>query len=591
MTSPQVQTDVSRLGWLDEKHERNIELDDLWAQNEARAEGGTRVLDELWRFDWETRLDEAQSIFPAWFSKLLRIPIRPTTSRDVRGFAASASALLPGEHYARRQQSAVYVNFMDAYADDIVGHLMREAPSPQAGLSFGTMKEVRRRKDIDKPRQSELLYYNTDGVGGDGSQWDVVWAREAKAAMHTGLRWELVEMPSGTGDWREGHRPYLASFSPRLVTYPHYVNGEAQFFIIRYNSAAPRINSEGRFEQHRSEQGYYLLVREGFGDLGPEYAGGGWWTYSSDKTLLANGAWEKTEGAVPMAPLFYDRHPTLFGRPGTTELGNAGVAYMNLQSAAAFNAFDTAGGIKALAGVDEKGFNLFVDKVKNGNRWAPLPTNEESLKVPTVLDASNDGGASNIFEAQRKAIEAAVDRIQAKESSTASRSSGLAQQAGFTNGAMPRLALFAANLESCQNAVLPWFEQRFGNTETPSAEARWTRQFQLIELTSAAQAILQLGRIAGLQSTLLDTKVILAAALDQGFIGSTQESTDIEKELQAAGVVREQLAKNAALPKVPTADPSGNTPDTTGERSQNMPPEPAQTNQPIKSQIDGPAIP
>src|SRR6185312_11906367 len=174
-------------GWLDQKSDLHDELDWLWEQNERRFEGGHRVWDELWIFDWETQPLAARG------TALRDVKPLPKRTRRTKDEWLDFSPLGPGDHYMRRQEAAIYVNFMDSLATDVVGHLFKQAPAPQVGLDFGRLGKVRRKEDIDEPTQAELIYYNTDGVGVDGSQWDSFWSTQLKLAMVTGFRWIFVE--------------------------------------------------------------------------------------------------------------------------------------------------------------------------------------------------------------------------------------------------------------------------------------------------------------------------------------------------------------------------------------------------------------
>jgi hypothetical protein len=579
MTTPAV---TRARPWLDVRSPLHQELDWLWEQNERRYEGGHRVWPELWRFDWESAGPANGRSDPAVLRDVHVVPPRSTRTKDVW---SDFAPLAFGEHYARRQEAAIYVNFMEAMATDTVGMLFKQAPAPDNGLDFGRAGKVRRKEDIDEPTLAELIYYNTDGVGVDGSQWDMFWSAQLKLAMVTGYRWMFVEVPStaarNQGQQRRGLRPYVVPFSPREVVNHHYENGVGQWFNIKIGARKPRV-VDGKFEGNDPVEETLLLVRQGNADLGREYVEGGWWRYDKDNQQIGHGTWGKTEGEIPMAPLFYDRHPSMFGRPGLTELGNAGVAAMNLHSCADFDAFDSSGSVKALRGVDRKGFNLFIDKVLGGNRYAPLPTNEETSKIPDVTEATGGSIVADVFEKRLLAIARAVDRIKGSEVNSAPQASGLAQQAGFTMGNVPRLALVAGNLETCQNAVINWLEQRAGKRK-PSGSVRWTKKFELIKLTSSAQALLQLEAIAGISSEDLDTRVILASAQDEGFVPDNATATKIDSELRASH--QKKIAQAEAVVAAKTR------PQVPGARKRAAPPEPAETNQPIKDQLDGPNIP
>jgi len=591
----------SNRGWLNSRSPLHQELDWLWEQNERRFQGGHRVLRELWRFDWETLPRGVGSSDPAVLRDGSTVPV-PSLTRKTRtkdNFSETLGPLQPGEHYARRQDAAIYVNFMDAFATDVVGHLFKQAPAPDKnGLDFGTLGEVRRLQDIDQPTRAELVYYNTDGVGLDGSQWDSYWSAQFKLAMATGFRWQYVEAPpeapGNRGREARGFRPWIVGISPRLVRNHLYINGRLEWAIVDIASRRPRVTPDGGFEGNDPVNEKLLLIRQGNSDLGSEFVEGGWWRFDRNFEILpgdaGHGTWDKVVGEIPMFPLVYDRHPEMIGRPGLTELGNAAIAAMNVGSAADFDAFDGSGSVKVLRGADPAGYNLFIRKVKAGNRYAPLPVNQETQKTPDMTDASQGVVVADVFEKRINAIFAMVDRIQGSELKSAPQSSGLAQQAGFTLGSVPRLAISAGNLETAMNTAIPLFEMRFGESN-PSGSAIWTRKFEAIKLVSSAQAVLQLEAIAGVKSEELESRVILAAARDEGFVPDSAVAKTIESEIRASRQAADALTKLAAQAKAQPQAQNGANPDTPGERRRNMPPEPAQANQPNKTQLDGPNIP
>lgn len=591
MAAPAITSATTERPWLNDESPLHEEMDWLWEQNERRFEGGHNVHPELWRFDWETG--------PYGGVSNLRdgIAFRDFEGSEWSGYNVpnvngkdnfnNAGILAPGEHYRRRQRSAIYVNLMEAYATDVTGQLFKHAPAPSVGLDFGALGEVRRIQDIDTPTLAELIYYNTDGIGSDGSQWDSFWSMQLKLAMATGTRWIYTDAPAEPAVLRRrerlGFRPYLVGFSPRQIWNHHYDRGQLQWAVVKIPAPRPRLVGDA-FEKARSQFDSLLLVREGNADLGEEFAGGGWWRFDPDGVQIPGqqGTWERTEGEIPMAPLVYDRHDRLIGRPGLTELGNASIALMNIQSAADFDAFDSAGSVIAVRGADADGFNLFIQKVREGNRYAPLPVNEDSKETPDLRNATEGITAADVFEKRITAILRSADRIRGAESTSAPQASGLAQQAGFTLSNVPRLALVAGNIETCMNSSIKFLEQR-GTRQKPSGSARWTRKFELITLTSSAQAILQLEAIAGVHSEELEARVIVAAAQDEGFVPDNAARTIIENEIRASRQQQDEITKQTAMAKV-------NPPQTPGARSRNMPPEPAQTNDPVKTQLDGPNV-
>jgi hypothetical protein len=582
--------------FLDVKHPLYEEMAGIWCDNERRAEG-THVRQELWRFDWETKFDPSAQGLAPYRGKIILPGHELAAQISVRDVILSHNTeLMPGEHYGRRQESAPYVNFMDTYADELVGGLMRERPTPTTGLDFGTLGEVRRKQDIDIPTKAELLYYNADGIGEDGSHWDTFWAMQLKQAMHTGYRWIFVEAKrqpiraSRTADPAVSGR-LLASGCDELGLYrrPAFLRLHSFF----------RSASEDRREWsagiQRQPARLLLDGAKGITDFGTEFAGGGWWMYGPDRQPMTDergnplqGTWDKTNGQIPLIPLFYDKHPRIFGRPATSELGQCGIALMNIMSAADFDAWDSAGSVQAVRGSDEAGFNIFIKKVREGNRYAPLRGSVDDAGkqiAATVQDLSTGAITADVFEKRINTILRIVDRIKSQET-FGTNTSGLSEQAGFMRGDANRLTLVAGNLETAQNGVISLTEQRAGNPKSRGSTT-WPRKFSLIELTTAAQSVLQLCRIAGVDSPTLSSRVILASATEEGFIPDNEVRGTVESELlESADRKKQQQELSLQQSKLQTQQP-----DVPGDRSRDTPPEPAQTNQPVKSQLDGPEIP
>jgi hypothetical protein len=582
--------------FLDVKHPLYEEMAGIWCDNERRAEG-THVRQELWRFDWETKFDPSAQGLAPYRGKIILPGLELAAQISVRDVILSHNTeLMPGEHYGRRQESAPYVNFMDTYADELVGGLMRERPTPTTGLDFGTLGEVRRKQDIDIPTKAELLYYNADGIGEDGSHWDTFWAMQLKQAMHTGYRWIFVEAKRQLiRAFGQQTRQYLVGFSPRDVTNWGYIDGQLSFACIRFSVRRPKIGESGRLESNDNQLGYYWMVRKGITDFGTDFSGGGWWMYGPDRQPMTDergnplqGTWDKTGGQIPLIPLFYDKHPRIFGRPATTELGQCGIALMNIMSAADFDAWDSAGSVQAVRGSDETGFNIFIKKVREGNRYAPLRGSVDDAGkqiAATVQDLSTGAITADVFEKRINTILRIVDRVKSQET-FGTNTSGLSEQAGFMRGDANRLTLVAGNLETAQNGVISLTEQRAGNPKSRGSTT-WPRKFSLIELTTAAQSVLQLCRIAGVDSPTLSSRVILASATEEGFIPDNEVRGTVESELlESADRKKQQQELSLQQSKLQTQQP-----DVPGDRSRDTPPEPAQTNQPVKSQLDGPEIP
>lgn len=495
----------ARLAFLDSRHPIYVACEEAWERNERRIRGGEDVLDELKRFDWESRTPPA------------------------------------GEertHYEIRRDRATYINLPDMFATTTLGHLMRDAPAPGAGLDFGTLGEVRRERDASAPTRAELIYYNADGVGNDGSQWDNFWNAALKRAMATGHRWIMVEAPrEAPGNFArelDGLRPYLVEFDPGSVTNWHYDLGRLQWAVVRVSTRRPIVNGRGQLSNNDAADGYLLMVRNGCSDLGTDFASGGWWLYDSKKVLLGEGRWTNTQGEIPMFPLYYERDTGTKARPamsrsGLTELGAIAVSYMDLLSAWQFDAWDAAMSVTFLRGVDRDGFNLAVEKMAEGSRFIPLMTEERSGHVPDIQDGSTGAVTADVFERLTNAMFAAAERVSTMEATSAPESSGASKVAGFNEEKAPRLALAASNLEQAQNTAIHFLELRWG-TGRPAGSVVWPRKFELVDLIDEIRSIFELEKVAGIHSATLGKKLMIQAVREKGLVTDDAEATAIENE-------------------------------------------------------------
>ena len=522
------------LDWLDETHaifDANI---DRWQQNERRLRGGDFVLDELRRFIWETAPGSA--------------PIPGAVQR-------------PGEHYEARQEQAVYLNFPEWYVLSMKGHLHRNRPLPQSGLNFGELGEVRRERDYQLPTPAELIYYNADGVGNDGSQWDNFWLNAWTRAAATGHRWIFVEAPAvPPGNRRaeiQGLRPYLIELGPQAVSNWHFENGRLAFAIIRTMMRRPRVVN-GAMEGNAPELGYLLLVRSGVDYLGAEYARGGWWSYDADKLPLDNGNWMRTRGEIPLFPLYYERDTGLaaqddneddmpaMSRPGITEIGQAAVSYMNLSSAADYDAWDAASSLKFLMGVDRDGFNLAAEKWNAGSQIVPVPTNGQGV-IPQLADGSTGSVASSVFDVLLKRKMDEAEKLAVQEATGTPEASGESKKAGFGELKAPRLANIASEIEQAQNVAIYFLELRWG-FGSPSGSVIWPREFEVIDVVQDIHEFFELERMSQYRSPTLGAKLMVAAAKEGGHITDNETEVKVQKEYEeSAATVKKQAEAMAAL--------------------------------------------
>lgn len=506
---------LGKRAWLDTQHPVFKACAEAWAKNERRLRGGEDVLSELARFDWE------------------------------KG----------DEHHKARRDQATYINFPDMFATVMAGHMMANAPVPEAGLNFGTLGSVPRERNFHNPTDAELVYYNADGVGNDGSQWDNFWSAALKRAMATGHRWIMVEGPEeapGTRDRliQEGLRPYLAEFSPLAVPMWHYQRGRLAYAILRVTTWEPRVVS-GQM-QSQDKPGYLLLVRKGCDllDGGADtFSEGGWFRFDADKVLLDEGTWDDTDGEIPFFPFFYQRdggtqeRPAV-SRPALSELGQVAVSYMNLSSAADFDAWDAAMSMQWLAGVDKESFNLALEKVKEGSRFAPLRPHEDTGSIPQVIDGAQGAVPSEVFDVLLRRKREEAREIASREAASTPDSSGASKRAGFREGMGSRLALIASELEQAQNTALHFLERRFGKPK-PQGAVAWVRQFDLADTTEKVREIFELERVSGLRSPTLEAEAMMLAVKERQLVTDDATLQKIADEYKASGADAAERASQA----------------------------------------------
>ena len=478
-----------------------------WLRNEIRLRGGDEVLAELRRFEWE---------------------------------------IAGGEKYRSRQSQATYINFPDMFARLMVGHLFRQAPQPGHGLSFGSLGEptIGESSRPQVPPRADDVWWNVDGVGRDGSQWDNFWQAALLRAFATGHRWIFVEAsseaPRSRQDELQGLRPYLVEYSPTAVPDWHYDRGRLEFAIVRPRSRRPVVRN-GTMEGSAYAQGYLLLVRNGFDGLGSRWQGGGWWLFDDEKKFVASGGndpqagggWEKLDGQIPLFPLFYERdegsslRPAM-SRPGMKELGQVAVSYMNLSSAADFDAWDAASSVQYLAGVDVEGFNLATAKYAAGNRQVPLPPHQDTGQVPQVFDGSTGAVTAEVFKSRLDSKREEAKEIASREISSSPESSGISKMAGFAEGKSPRLALLAAEIEQAQNTAIHFLEARYG--EQPSGAVSWERDFELLPLRTEIREYFDLVRSSGIRNADVEGRAMALAAREHRL---ADPETDLEAMIAA----------------------------------------------------------
>jgi hypothetical protein len=540
---------MPNLDWLDDTHEvfdANVER---WEQNERRLRGGDYVLGELRPFLWESLPGET-------------VQIDRATQTAPEGEVA-------GQHYEARQQQATYLNFPEMYVVAMTGHLERARPLPGAGLSFGELGEVRRERDYALPTPAEQVYYNCDGVGNDGSQWDNWWFGVWQRAAATGHRWLMVEAtserPRTRLDELMGRRPYLVEFAPQQVTNWHFEQGRLAFAVVRIAVRNPFVDSDGALQGNTPTQGYLLLVREGFANLGLEFADGGWFQFDSDKVLVASGNWAMTNGEIPMWPLYYKRdtgvvssdeevYPSIpaISQPGVTELGQAAIAYMNLSSAADYDAWDAASSLRFLLGVDREGFNIARTAWDGGSQIVPVPANQGG-QIPQVADGSGGAVVGQVFDVLLKRKLAEVEKLAMQEATGSPDASGVAKQVGFVDIKAPRLSNVASEIEQAQNVAIFFLELRWGRGQ-PSGSVVWPREFDVIDIAQDITDVFNAEKLTGYKSPTLGSRLMVRMATEKGFITDDVDAKTIEDEYKASARLAQTVQAAGAVSAVAGAD-------------------------------------
>lgn len=489
--------------WLDSKHPVYEYWLPDWQKNERRAAGGRVVLDELIPFQFEAP---------------------------------------DGPSHAGRKQQAVYINFMDQAARALTGHLLRHAPEQDAALDFGGLGKVVRPEGQRFPDFAELVFYNVDGVGNDGSQWNAWWNAVQRRAMHTGHRWVFAEAtktaPRNVQDAIDGSRPYLREFSPISVPNWHYENGRLQFVIARVDQRKPNINAADEMEG-QNDQGYLLLVRKGYDGLGSKYQAGGWWLFDAQKTEKSTGQWEATQGEVPFWPFFYERWDGIpsqvpaISRPGSTEVGQVAVAHLNLASAGRFDAWTAASSMTMLLGVSPEQYKVTAEKMKEGSILIPVPADPETGNTPQVYDASSGAVTADVFRTILEGIREEAKELTLTEATSDPGSSGESKKMGFGELKAPRLTDMAQNIEQAQNTAIRFLELRFGIRE-PSGSVRWDREFDLAELTDDITRMFELERLSGYRSKKVGVEGMVQAAKELRIVQTDSDIQEVREEYEEA---------------------------------------------------------
>jgi hypothetical protein len=505
--------------WLDSTHPLWDTWKDFWLRQERRLFGGEAVKGELDRFSSE--------------------------QESVKG---------GNDRYVSRQRQATYLNFPDVAATAFVGQLSKQAPQPDAGISFGALGTVRPRdkRTTRALSRAEMLWYNVDGVGNDGSQWIPYWDGVTKRAKATGHRWMFAEAPDqvplNSEQELEGLRPFMVEYSPYQVRNWHYVRGQLVWAIIRTPMRNPRIDEGGKLLGNTYEDGYYLLVQQGWDGFGSPYNEGGWWLLDPDQVEVGHMPWANTLGKIPLWVHFYEqtKGPTdlpAMSRSGLAEVGNVAVSYMNQSSARDYDAWDAAKSLLFALGISQQGWDLLKKLMYEGSEILPVlgelnPVSGQAAPI-AMFDGSTGAVTADVFKTllDQKIVEAR--ELSNYEARVAPDASGISQQSKFAQVMSPRLSLMASNREQSENTALYFLSQRWGVTD-PQAHTTWIRDFELLPLTDDIDKMFETLKLAQAKSPTLTAEMIVLAAKKRGLITDEKLETTVRSELAADAVAKQQ---------------------------------------------------
>lgn len=442
--------------------------------------------------------------------------------------------------YKARKAQATYLNFPAIHAKILAGHLGRVAPMP----NYGTLGEVRQRGEIaGRPTVAELFHYNCDGVGSDGTQFRAWTTGVQERAIATGHRWVMVEMPKranagrpvSAADIIAGQRPFVVEYSPLAVPYWEVTEGRLDWAVVR-----TKVRKAGAlWEPQQVEDGYYLLVRQGYEGLGDEFAGGGWWLYHGDKSAVAGmtGDWSRTKGQIPLFTLVAESSfgttdlPAVSGSL-TMELGQIGVSLMNRISERNWDARDAAKSVKYVLGAEEKAFNLMVEHHKQNSILLPVPgsqTPDGKWLIPSIYDGSSGAVAAEVYATIITGTIAEAHEIMVRQLTSEADSSGRSKEVGFGEATSPLLASLAARRETFENTLIYFAELRAG-AENPQGSVVWPTEFELAPVVAKIDQTIERMLKLGARSATLEASLIESAAKDDG-VWPEDEETGIRDEL------------------------------------------------------------
>ncbi len=462
-----------------------------------------------------------------------------------------------------RQATAGYMPLPKNHTLTLTGHLSGQTPMP----NFGRLGNVRERSAIDRPSLAELLWYNVDGIGQDGSEFMPYFDAVNERAMATGYRWILVEMPSlaqlrnireSNGrrpdgqvtmeDVLQGYRPYPVEYPPSAVPFWQMTNGRLDFAVIKINLPPENLVDES-FEVTGGDEGFYLLVRRGFTGLGDGYAAGGWWKYDQDHTQVDTGDWSQTLGQIPLFQFVGEPSTGTAQRPAiarslTMELGQIAVGLMILRSARDYNIVQAAKSVNHVLGIDPEKHAQVLAQQDLGSLtvgYPPVMGPDGRVIIPSIWNSSAALLDSGAFESVIRASLEEAREIMVKQVTSTPDSSGRSKEAGFAEATSPLLARLAGTRQQAINTFLYFASLRFG-IQQPTASVQIPRDFTLEPLVDDIDAMLSTLKRSWLRSPTWEKELLIRSGDERGLLPEDPAvRATIEAELTASATPTEAV--------------------------------------------------
>lgn len=458
-------------------------------------------------------------------------------------------------HYLARLGEAQFLPLPEIHASIIAGHVGRVRQE----LSYGGLGERRdREKIVGTPNISELIHFNVNGVGSDGTELPAWTDGVQTRACATGRRWVYVEAPQLPGeaqptmaDVLRGFRPYAVEDSPLAWPMWSEDKGRLDWAVKRLRVSRSRMVAGSWEKANPAELGFYLFVRQGATDLGPDFEKGGWWLYAPDQTELGYGSWQKTRGDIPLFRLIGDDSQGAPGYPAsdrslTAPLGAIAVALMRRISHRNFNADDCAKGLKLICGTNPSAPELFNHTVQMMGESFVAPVHAwESAKgnvvIPTIYNNAAGAIEEGVFRSIIEQTLASAKEIMLRQV-TEPQESGTSRELAFAGAVSPLLGKLAARRQAFENTLIYFFELRAG-IEEPSGYSVFKREVPLQPIIDDIDRMIKTLQSLGVKSPTLATHLALRAGTVLGQIpdkdrakieGEIKESAESAAEIEDA---------------------------------------------------------